>query len=570
MTDAMPMPEPDDRQSASPRRRGFLDTWIDRADPLRVLHFLMRPRTRWAICWFIVLGAAAFAADQAWNGFNSPDRADGNSGHAMIDFGGQWLMGRALVEGQGRHLYHRNYLRGLAYKHYSASDAEGLASWLAGSDDGDAPNVVASFLSPLSAGNALEESVLLAEAQTTWTDERLDAVTAPRIGGGLYPPIHALGYAPLTLLPPRVAYRVMQGILLALVFFTGWMARRMTQGRVWWPVASLFIMMFPGFSGCIALGQNGLLTLTLLLLGWWQLMRGREAVAGVCWGLLAFKPVWAAAFLLVPLLTGRWRMAATMIATGLAQIVLTLPFVGWRTWLDWLQVGRMAADDYTRQENWIYLSRDLLGLPRRWLVIYEERLAKRLIWQPEDAAGRPESHPLPALLGWGLWIAVVGFTIFVLWRRRQQRQELTGPAAAFVLIGAVFACYHFLYYDFVVAALPVLVLFAEPRRHLQILIGRRPRWLRRRGDPSDEASASSWPTGRWLMGSLPTLLLVLLLAVPAVSCMIDPSYHFPPSDTFALLALWAWCGYRLLRPVYDDWGEKKISCAALPGTCCSE
>ena len=34
-------------------------------------------------------------------------RADGNGGHAQIDFGGQWVMARMLVLGRGRELYHR-------------------------------------------------------------------------------------------------------------------------------------------------------------------------------------------------------------------------------------------------------------------------------------------------------------------------------------------------------------------------------------------------------------------------------------------------------------------------------
>jgi hypothetical protein len=533
------------------------DFWLDGTDPLRVLRFLLRSRTRWLICWLIALGAGGFVAEEAWTGFDQPKRADGNSGHATIDFGGQWLMGRTIVEGQGRHLYDRNYLRPIAHEHYPAADgepqsatgdAEALLSWLAGVDHGEAPTVVASFLGPLAASNALDETVLLTSSQSTWTEERLDYVTAPRIGGALYPPIHALAYAPLSLLSPRIAYRVMQGFILALVYFAGWVIQRLTQGRVWWPVASVFVMMFPGFSGCIALGQNGLFTFVLLLVGWWQLMRGRDALAGFYWGLLAFKPVWAAAFFLVPLLTARWRMAASMAVTGLTQIALTLPVVGWQAWRDWLEVGQMAAKEYTRQENWIFLSRDLLGIPRRWLVVYEELLAKRLVWEGENAAEHPEDHPLPALLGWGLWTTVLGFTLFVLWRRREQRKALTGPPAAFVLSAAIFSCYHFLYYDFIVAGLPVLLMFTEPRRYVELLFWQRPRWLRCRRSPSGEGEAKPLSTKEWLMAAMPPLILVVIVVVPAISCIRDPSYHFPPSDTFTLLFLWAWCGYRMLRP----------------------
>lgn len=505
---------------------------------MHIVYFLLKPRVRWGISWLILLGVAGFTFVQAWTAFNQADRSDGNRGHATIDFGGQWLMGRMIVEGQGRHLYLRNYLRPVAQQAFSTardstqkSDADLLMEWLTGTDDPQAPEVLASLLVPLAASNPLDETVVLASAQTTWTEDRLEHVTAPRIGGALYPPIHALYYAPLSLLPPQIAYRVMQFFLLVLVFFIGWVVQHMTEGRVWWPVASLFVLMFPGTVGCITLGQNGLFLLTLALVGWWQVMRRREVLAGLCWGLLAFKPVWAAAFFLVPLLTARGRMAASMVLAGLVQIAVTLPVVGWESWRNWLQVGQEAAQEYKRQENWIVLSRDLLGIPRRWLLRFEGELAKDVVWRTalretsvssvvdKDVTENPWDHPLLAVLGWGLWTVVLSGTLFVAWRRRQWCKELTGLFPAFVLSGAVLTCYHFMYYDFVVAGLPVLLLFSEPRRYLQ--------WR--------------------FTAFVPPLLLLLMLSLPALGCLRDPSYHFPPWETFVLLLLWMWCGYRLMK-----------------------
>jgi arabinofuranan 3-O-arabinosyltransferase len=542
---------------------------------MRILRFLLQPRVRWVICWLILLVWAGVTGVAAWTAFNEADRADGNRGHATIDFGGQWLVGRMIVQGQGRHLYLRNYLRPVARHSYPAgvespkatkSDAESLMEWLAGTDDPKAPEATASLLAPLAANNSLGETVALTSAQTMWTEERLEHITAPRIGGALYPPIHALYYAPLALLRPPVAYRVMQGLVLALAFFAGWVAQRMTEGRVWWPVASLFVLMFPGFAGCITLGQNGIFLLTLVLVGWWQLLGRRaeeekrikgektgmfsfsplflfsssskgEVLAGLCWGLLAFKPVWAAAFFLVPLLTTRWRMAASMAVAGIVQIALTLPVVGWDSWRNWLQVGQEAVLQYKLQENWVVLSRDLFGIPRRWLVTYEDGLAKDVVWRAgnpsttgDDSAENPWDHPLPAVLGWGLWAAVLAGTLFVAWRRRQRRKELTGLFPAFVLMAAVLSCYHFMYYDFVVAGLPVLLLFAEPRRYLQ-----------------------------WRFRALvPPLLLFVMLAAPALSSLCDPSYHFPPWETFVLIMLWAWCGYCLLKNPVSDASQKLL------------
>jgi arabinofuranan 3-O-arabinosyltransferase len=54
----------------------------------------------------------------------------------------------------------------------------------------------------------------------------------------------------------------------------------------------------------------------------------------VVWGLLAFKPVWALAFFLVPLVTRRWRTCLAMAGTGAALALTTVPFVGWQCWLE--------------------------------------------------------------------------------------------------------------------------------------------------------------------------------------------------------------------------------------------
>jgi arabinofuranan 3-O-arabinosyltransferase len=550
------MTAPVNRRPAAPTQRRFTDYLPESGDRLKVLHFFLTPRRRWIISWIIALASAAFVVQQAWQCSDDKLRLDGNGGHASIDFGGQWLMGRTLVLGQGRHLYQRNYLRPIARQSYpegfespeaDKSDAEALMSWLTGTDDEEAPRVVGSLLSPLAGSNILDETTLLAAGTTAWTEERLAHITAPRIGGALYPPVHALLYAPLALMPPRVAYRIVQGLVLCSVLFAGWIAQRLTEGRVWMPVATVFAMMIPGFAGCIGLGQNGTFSMTIVLLGWWQFMRGREWLAGLCWGLLAFKPVWAIAFLFVPLLIGRWRMAAGMIGTGLGLIIMTLPLVGWEAWRDWLQVGLTAAQEYRRQENWIILSRDLLSIPRRWLLTFEDHVAKDLVWRSGDSAlaennaGNPWDHPLLSGLGWGLWMATAATTLFVIWRCGRRHRETIGIFPAFVLIGCFFSCYHFLYYDFAIAAVPLLLLFAQPRPYYRAIAGV---WGKLVSKPP--ASEPKSDRGVNFGDLVPPLLLFLIIVVPAFCCIWDKTFHFPPFDTFGLLLLWGWCGYRLL------------------------
>jgi arabinofuranan 3-O-arabinosyltransferase len=262
-------------------------------------------------------------------------------------------------------------------------------------------------------------------------------------------------------------------------------------------------MCFPGFGGSLNLGQNAPLSLAVLLWGWVLVERGRDGWAGVVWGLLAYKPVWAASFFLVPLWTRRWRMAGAMLATGTALAVATLPVVGLGAWLDWLAVGRVASQVYEVNENWIDLSRDLLGSARRWLLDFD---------RPDDQRG----DPLAGALGWAALLAVAGATTLAAWRRPAQVRSTRGPGAAFVLLAAWLCCLHFMYYDVLLAALPVAVLFAEP--------GRKQGW---------------WPA---------YLLVGLVVVLPPGFVLAAPWRMEVPWDQYGLLLLWAWCGWRVFFP----------------------
>jgi hypothetical protein len=490
-------------------------------------------------------------------------------------------MGRMIVKGRGRHLYDRNYLRTTLNEAYPRadenpadppSDAEKLMMWTMGRDDPDAPETIGSFAAPLAAPDALGTAALLAAGREGWTHERLEKLTAPHLGGPLYPPVHAVLFAPLGTLPPRPAYRLMQALNLLLAFVCGWLAQRLTHGRVWLPVAATLLMVFPSFAGSINLGQNATLSLTILMAGWLLMTRGRPVLGGVVWGLLATKPVWAASFFLVPLLTRRWRVCAAMLGTGAALALLTLPLVGVETWFDWLRVGRLATVHYDRDEPWIFLSRDLVSVPRRWLLHFDKT---------EHATDA--DRPLPRVLGLGLWLAVVGATAALALARRRQPAAVAGPPAAFVLLGAWLSCFHFMYYDVLLAALPVCLLFTDPWRYFDapFLRRRRPPEARacsegpvlgprssaiQRGQPP-EASAYYDPRlgaplpagpppdlGRWAWNALPPVALALTIGLPYLCIHLDPTHHYPPMDLFTLLALWAWCGWTWLRhPEVGEW-----------------
>jgi hypothetical protein len=488
-----------------------------------MLRDLFTPRGRFWLGWCAVLVGVVGSCVSAWLWAYAPNRRDGNWGHTSIDFCGQWVLAHLVVTGRGRQLYDRTTLRRALEQvlpredempEQQTSDVENLLDQMVGRDDDpQAAGVAASFLTPLAARTPWELTALVAGSESAWTPERIRPLRVARLGGPLYPPVHPVLFAPLGLLTPRVAYRLVQGITLGLILLTGWLIARLSRGVIRWQEAAVVAMLFPGYSGVLNLGQNSALSLVLLLGGWLLMNRGRPWLGGCLWGFLAFKPVWAVAFGPVLLLTGRWRAALSMGVTGLVLVALTLPVVGLDVWFDWLAVGKLAAAVYDSDENWIFLSRDLLGLPRRYLLTFENKTAI----DPD--------RPLVAELGWGLWGTTLAVTVAISLLRRRQVTGAEGIGPAFVLLGGWLTCYHFMYYDTLLAVLPLAVLWADSGRIL----------------PGD---GSWWRRG---LRSVPVWVLILLIVLGHLGPLMNPSWQFPPFDTFLLWGLWAWCGYHVIR-----------------------
>ena len=437
----------------------------------------------WAVCLVVASGRIHHSRDEFAKPAASPPqavRADGNSGHAQIDFGGQFIMGRMLVAGHGRELYHRQaqwpvvwesfpadreapQTRNAFPKHRRAAadrdkllahDAEGLMSWVMGTDAKEWTPAGTAATLPFLSQNPFAAAALTAHAVERLNPQLVEAVNRPAVGGPLYPPVHAFLYAPLALTNnPQHAYKLLQYLSLGLTFTAGLAIRRVARGRIWWPLATLAVLLFPGFRSGLDLGQNQVVTLNILLWGWVLVVRNRDDWAGVVWGLLAFKPVWAVAFLVVPLVMGRRRMVSSMCLTGAAAVVLTLPVVGVQAWLDWLAVGREATETYNVNENWITLSRDLTGLVRRATIDFTK---------PPGERDDPAIHRASITL-----LLVVLVTTATVYRLRRKPGTVTGPAAGFVMLGAYLCCYRYMYYDALLALAPLAVLAADPRQLLR-------------------------------------------------------------------------------------------------------
>jgi arabinofuranan 3-O-arabinosyltransferase len=523
--------------------------------------FLLHPFTRYVAAWLIALGGAGASMYFAWTAFDEANRNDQNDGHTTIDFGGQYLMGRMLVRGYGQHLYHRQYQRRVLHEAYpradenpsqERSDAENLMTWIMGEDDHQAAETQASFVNTLAGSDPLGAAVLLTAGQAEWTPERIERIAVPAVGGPLYPPVNSFVYYPLALLPPRWAYRGSQIANVLLAFVAGLGACYLSRGRIWWPVAAGVVLAFPGFNGSLNLGQNAALTFAVVTWGWALIARGHPGCGGIVWGFLAFKPVWALSFFLVPVLSRRWRVCLAMAGTGAALAALTLPFVGLHSWQEWLQIGTEGTQTYKYDSNWIHLSRDLLSMPRRWLDFSDQ-----VSWTDR------RDNFLATLQGCVLLAAVFELTARVAVLRWRKAHDGTGPGAAFLLLAAWLCSFHFMYYDFLLVCLPVFVLSTDWRRYLEplyflVLIpltGKsldpklteyyRPRFVHDYPPPApflQTRYGHVWVINR-MVPSLVALLAVVVYVYPATFVYLADF----PYDTICVSLLWLWCAWLWLR-----------------------
>jgi hypothetical protein len=534
-----------------------------------LIRFLWHRRCRLLLSWVAVLVAATVSLYVAYYGFHAPQRRDRNGGHTAIDFGGQYVLPRVMITGRGLHLYDRNDIRSALEQTYPREDeepgrdnhdADQFMQWFLGNDSEPRRHLLASFLTPLAGNDPFAVSTYVLAGEERWSADALAEAAVPQRGGPLYPPTQALLFAPLALLPPNVAYRLVQCANLGLLFWCGWMLRCLSLPspgdgltrqvpRLSWPLATLGLILFPGVNGALVLSQNSVFSLALLTTGWLLMNRGRPFLGGIVWGLLAFKPVWAVAFGPALVLTGRWRATAGMAVTGLLLVALTLPLVGVHSWESWFILGREAADGYDRDENWVLLSRDLSNALRRYTVVYKDH------WTTNH------QDFLPRFVGNATWLGTVAVWVVValLYRRRIRGAEGVGPA--FVLFGAWMSCFHFMYYDTLLAALPLFLLFTDPDLLALRFWGPRPTgelldYYRPVEDSEGEVEV--WPLPpvpllrgayrlRALLNPVPLTVFALIIVVCQTAPGFDSSWNFPPFDTYFLWCLWVWCGFQLIR-----------------------
>jgi hypothetical protein len=142
--------------------------------------------------------------------------------------------------------------------------------------------------------------------------------------GWHYPPMFLLAASLLALLPYMAAVAAWQGLTLPL--YLGVMRAIVPDKR-----ATLVVLAFPAVYMNLTHGQNGFLTAALIG-GGLMLLDRRPWLAGVLFGLLAYKPQFGVLLPLALVAEGRWKTIAAAGATVIAAAGLTYLIFGEETW----------------------------------------------------------------------------------------------------------------------------------------------------------------------------------------------------------------------------------------------
>lgn len=391
---------------------------------------MMQTRLLHALAWLLVV---------AWS-FHAYRTATAEEHHEWVtsDVGWQWILGYALVKGELSQSYTVDAgLRWLS-EGYSGQELEPMNSQL-------------------------------------FRKGREKQTAKDGIDGPLYPPTAAFVFGLYGLVSPRQAHTF--GVLLGLLctYLTAFLIQSITEGRLLAGFAALVICFFPHHYPGLLLGQNHALTLLILTFGWWLLGRGRSYAAGLVWGLLIYKPVVLLALVLVPVSLLQLRLFLGMATSALILFLATLPFTqGLEPWKRWVIVGQRASVTYELDRRWIWLSRDLAGLPRRdmwdadsfsreWRHWWNRDMAEpdgaRTLLE-QDRNGHVRSPAIVKYVGWGLMAGVALITLLLMWRRDDETFP-EGIPAAFLLMGMLFCVFHFMHYDLTLFALPICLLLGE-------------------------------------------------------------------------------------------------------------
>jgi hypothetical protein len=245
--------------------------------------------------------------------------------------------------------------------------------------------------------------------------------------GWHYPPFYLFAAAALATLPYAAAHAGWS----AVSYLPFVAAVRAATGS---NAGYLLALSAPALVGNVLIGQNGFLTAALIGLTL-ALLEKRPVLAGICLGLLTYKPHFGILFPIALAAGGYWR---AFIAAGVTAIVLALLSIlayGIQPWLafaNWLPVTSQAFLSEGRAE--IEKMQSVFALLR--------------------TLGAPER------IAWGAQAALsvaVAVAVWFVWHSREYAHELKASALG---VGILLATPYIYLYDMVTITIPVAFLIA--------------------------------------------------------------------------------------------------------------
>jgi len=255
--------------------------------------------------------------------------------------------------------------------------------------------------------------------------------------GWHYPPFFLLVAAPLATLSYLPALFVWQAVSFALYLMAMALLLRGAPGlraRDWLLPAIAYPAVFVNLTH----GHNGFLTAALMAAAL-ALLDKRKVLAGICFGLLVYKPQFGLMIPLVLAATGRWRTFAAAAATVIAQAALVTLLFGPGVWTAFL-----ASTHFTRT---VVLEEGGTGFYKIQSVFAWVRM-----W------GGPVAF---AYIVQGAVTLIAGFFLVRLWRS-DARFALKGAA---LCLAAILATPYSLDYDMMVLAPAIALLAMDGLEH---------------------------------------------------------------------------------------------------------
>jgi hypothetical protein len=304
-----------------------------------------------------------------------------------------------------------------------------VASWDVWILDASGKPIVTDFLNVYTAGRL----VIDGHPATPYDWDLLNQAETALLGhdpmvtlGWHYPPPFLAVAALLASLPYTAAFMIWLAATLPLYLVT---IRAIVRDKIGWLVAGAFPCLLPN----LVPGQNGFLTAALIG-GTLVLLERQPVLAGVCLGLLTYKPQFGILFPLVLVAGGYWRTIGAAAVTAAALVLASLALFGVPPWIEffrWLPLTSQALFSENAHTEW-HKFQSLLALARML------------------GGG--------ATFAWTLQLTLAAATAIVLWfmwRNKRIAYELKAAATA---IGVPLATPYVYLYDLAVLAVPVAFL----------------------------------------------------------------------------------------------------------------